>query len=502
MQDLVNRPASADVLAFTSLLASNPGSASLRAALAGALLDARDMDGAMQEASIALAADPSMVQAWLTRATARKAQCDFTGAAHDFAQADRLVPGRGAILVNLAHCLAESGQLAEAEDVLRRAIAVAPRSAEAQASLGSVLVRQDRLTEAEGPCRAALTLDPAMVRAHQNLSAILARTDPTAARAHRDAAYQRQSVFIDPAPWPESRVLVLAAADAANVPLQHLMPRTRTTVIRWFVEYATTDQDRALPPFDVIFNAIGEAELTPDFPRSVQRLLDAHQTRVVNHPTQVARTSRANLPSLLHAIEGAVVPPVIRLGPDLPERMAAEGIRLPVLIRPIGTHGGEGVRRIEDPAELSAMTEQAGTVTQFVDFRSSDGWHRKYRVVFVDGAMFPYHLAISRHWLVHHWTAGMESDPDRRAEEARFLANPYAVLGTSAMTALEEIGARLGLDYGGVDFSLLPDGRVLVFEANAAMLVHPEDDPAFAYRNKLMEVIQSAFTRLLVRKAR
>ena len=70
------------------------------------------------------------------------------------------------------------------------------------------------------------------------------------------------------------------------------------------------------------------------------------------------------------------------------------------------------------------------------------------------------------------------------------------------MTALEEIGARLGLDYGGVDFSLLPDGRVLVFEANAAMLVHPEDDPAFAYRNKLMEVIQSAFTRLLVRKAR
>ena len=101
-----------------------------------------------------------------------------------------------------------------------------------------------------------------------------------------------------------------------------------------------------------------------------------------------------------------------------------------MLIRPIGTHGGEGVRRIEDPAELSAMTEQTGTVTQFVDFRSSDGWHRKYRVVFVDGAMFPYHLAISRHWLVHHWTAGMESDPDRRAEEARFLANPHAVLGT------------------------------------------------------------------------
>lgn len=501
MQDPLDRPASAGVLAFTSLLASNTGSPSLRAALADALLSAGDLDGAVQEASMALAGDPSVVQAWLTRAAARKAQCDFIGAAHDFAQADRLAPNRGAILVNRAHCLAEVGLLAEAEEALRRAVAASPRSAEAQASLGSVLVRQGRLNEAEAPCRAALTLDPAMVRAHQNLSAILADTDPTAARSHRDAAYQRQSVFIEPAPWPQRCVLVLAAADAANVPLQHLMPRTRTTVIRWYVEYAIVDQDRALPPFDVIFNAIGEAELTPDFPHSVQRLLDEHQTRVVNRPAHVARTSRANLPSLLLGIEGVVVPPVVSLGPDLLERMAAAGIRVPVLIRPTGTHGGEGVRRIEDAVELSSVTQQTGTVTQFVDFRSSDAWHRKYRMVFVDGAMFPYHLAISRHWLVHHWTAGMESDPDRRAEEARFLADPHAALGTAAMTSLEQIGARLGLDYGGVDFSLLPDGRVLVFEANAAMLVHPEDDPAFAYRNPVMETIHCAFTRLLARKS-
>ena len=496
------RPISDTVAVFESLLATDPASPQLRADLAQALLAAGDLDGAIEEASAVLERHPSAVQAWLTRATAHKARHDFSAAAEDFTRALQRAPDRGGVLVNLAHCLAEQDRLPEAENILRRAVAVAPRSAEAQVSLGSVLVRQGRLDEAEAPCRAALALDPELVRAHQNLSAILAATDPAGARGHRDAAYRRQQVFIDPAATSERTVLVLAAADAANVPLQHLMPPARTTLIRWYVEYATPEQDRALPRFDVVFNAIGEAELAPALPPPVLRLLDRCGSRVINHPDSVAQTSRVNLPRLLSGIEGVLVPPVVRLGPDLPTRMAVAAMTFPVLVRPLGTHGGEGVRLVNDPAGLSEWAETPGTVTQFVDFVSADGWHRKYRMVFVDGGMFPYHLAISRHWLVHHWTAGMEHDAARRGEEARFLASPRAALGEDAMTALAKIGACLGLDYGGVDFSLLPDGRVVVFEANATMLVHPEEDADFAYRNPVMERIQAAFTRLLASRSR
>ena len=53
-------------------------------------------------------------------------------------------------------------------------------------------------------------------------------------------------------------MLVLTASDAGDVPLQHLIPRDRTTLIRWYVEYAYDDQDIALPHSDVVFNAIGE----------------------------------------------------------------------------------------------------------------------------------------------------------------------------------------------------------------------------------------------------
>ena len=66
-----------------------------------------------------------------------------------------------------------------------------------------------------------------------------------------------------------------------------------------------------------------------------------------------------------------------------------------------------------------------------------------------------------------------------------------------ARAARAQSGARRGLDYAGVDFGLLPDGRVLVFEANATMLVHPEPEGCFAYRNPAVQAIQRAFMAML-----
>ena len=42
------------------------------------------------------------------------------------------------------------------------------------------------------------------------------------------------------------------------------------------------------------------------------------------------------------------------------------------------------------------------------------------------------------------------------------------------MEALRSIGARIDLEYAGIDFSIMEDKQILVFEANPTMLVHPE----------------------------
>ncbi len=69
------------------------------------------------------------------------------------------------------------------------------------------------------------------------------------------------------------------------------------------------------------------------------------------------------------------------------------------------------------------------------------------------------------------------------------------------MEALRAIGQRLDLDYGGIDFTLLPDGQVFVFEANATMLAHYERNTGpLAHKNAFVRSIVAAFERLMTRQ--
>jgi hypothetical protein len=109
------------------------------------------------------------------------------------------------------------------------------------------------------------------------------------------------------------------------------------------------------------------------------------------------------------------------------------------------------------------------------------------------------HLAISADWKVHYFTADMASNAAYRAEEQRFLDGMPAVLGPRAMAALRGIGETLGLDYAGVDFALAADGSLLLFEANATMVVSPPDpNPIWDYRRAAVERVLAAVRRMLL----
>jgi glutathione synthase/RimK-type ligase-like ATP-grasp enzyme len=77
-----------------------------------------------------------------------------------------------------------------------------------------------------------------------------------------------------------------------------------------------------------------------------------------------------------------------------------------------------------------------------------------------------------------------------------------AALGDIAADALEHIRDRLGLDYGGIDFGLSADGNVLLFEANATMVIAPPDaDERWAYRRPAIQRIVDAATSLVLMKS-
>jgi hypothetical protein len=172
----------------------------------------------------------------------------------------------------------------------------------------------------------------------------------------------------------------------------------------------------------------------------------------------------------------------------------------------VHTHGGIGVQKITTREELErCRAGMPGPVyaTRYVDYRAADGNYRKYRIIFIDRRPYPYHLAISADWMVHYYSAQMENFPWKLEEERHFLQDPESALGHAGWRAIEAVGKRLNLDYAGIDCSLLPDGRILVFEANPTMLVHPEAAAGpLGHKNPYIQRIFDAFEQMLLERIR
>ena len=404
----------------------------------------------------------------------------------------------------LAAAFREAGQEIEARAEETAALALETGASLMLFNLGTAYYGAGYFGAAARWYRLALTIDPALVIAHRNLACILFDLGcKEEAQHHRDHAYRQQCLFTVPAVQERRRVLILGASGYGNIPLKFLLPQHVNTQITWFTEYATPESVACLPPYDIVLNGVGDPDLDgPTYAPSCD-FLRVCARPALNHPANVARTRRDRLPALLQGIPGLDIPPVLRVAAD--QTAVPPGFGFPLLVRPAASHGGDGLLRIDAVDQLRALDwDSAGAwyLSPFRDYRSSDGFWRKYRIIYVAGEPYPYHLAISSHWLVHYVTADMRPDPAKLREEQHFLEQPEAVLGPAGMAAIREIGRRLCLDYAGVDFTMLPDGRVLVFEANATMLVHPETDRALAYKNPFVTRILDAFEAMLAARCR
>jgi tetratricopeptide (TPR) repeat protein len=427
-------------------------------------------------------------------------------------QLDAVVNGeRPSAHLELGHAYVLVQQWADAERCFARAAALDPGSAEAHASLALVALNLGQDEAAEGHSRRALAIDDAQVVASQTLAHLLeARGEHEAARRQLGRAYDRQALFELAVPDAALRVLVLATVGAGNVPYKAIMPPARYSRLVWYMEHARPDETPDPARYDLVFNTIGDADLAEPSLGAVEAFVGACPKPVLNFPGPVMRTRRDRLGELLGGLQDVVIPRTVRLGEA---EIAAQGLRAlaeahgfdgPVLVRPAGLHGGQGMVLVGGAEELDGVEPGSGDhyMIQYLDYRSPDGLYRKYRMLFVGGRPFAYHQAISEHWLVHHDTAGMDGSAERRAEEARFLADPGAVLGERGLAAITAIGEALDLDFCGADFALLPDGRILVFEANATMLAHLEDPAGpYAYKNAHVAAIAEAFQALLRARA-
>jgi hypothetical protein len=178
----------------------------------------------------------------------------------------------------------------------------------------------------------------------------------------------------------------------------------------------------------------------------------------------------------------------------------------PCLIRPVGSHAGTGLSLLRTAAELSDYLrwtfEQDFFVSAFEDYRSPDGLYRKLRISFIDRQPLLCHMAISSNWMVHYLNAGMTGSAARRAEEATAMATFDTGFARRHSAAFDALHERLGFDYYSIDCGETRDGRLLVFEADTAAIIHLMDPPAlFPYKQPQMHKVFAAFEAMLRRRA-
>jgi hypothetical protein len=368
-------------------------------------------------------------------------------------------------------------------------------------NLANVLALDEPL-RAAALYRAALVNDPAFAPAHRGLCSLAAAAgDADAARRHRDAGYAAGPFGRRPylgEIMPVS-VIGLVSTDGGNVPLGALLDERVFLVHELFVE---AYRGETLPPHALIVNAIGDADRGAAALQLAQRIAQNARAPVVNAPQAVAATGRLASATLLAGLPGVVVP----AARNVRRRDLTAVEAFPTILRVPGVHMGRGMTRVDDPdalaAAMSAFGERDDIVAiPYVETRSADGAWRKYRVMAIDGVLYPLHLAVAGRWDVHYFSSAMLERADYRDEEARFLNDPVAALGTRAWEALGRIRDALGLDYAGIDFARADDGRIVVFEANAAMTVLPPDpDERFAYREAASAAVSGALVRMFGRR--
>lgn len=290
------------------------------------------------------------------------------------------------------------------------------------------------------------------------------------------------------------------------MPIKFLLPRSRFNLIHVFV---VGDDERdpplaaELPEYDIVFNAIADPDNGAFYLGPAAEFCRGLSKKILNPPDRVQPLVREIMPELLAGIPGLALPRT--------ERVSRTGLlygvpafELPFLIRPIGSHAGHGLERIDDAAMLAAylgaQRAEDYYITEYYDYHSDDGLFRKYRLIFVDRQVYAYHLAIMDHWMIHYWRADMEAETWMKQEEADFLADYRSVFSGVLGDAVREIARRVDLDYAGLDCGLTRDGRVLFFEANANMWVHlNETEAAYPYKHRYVPRIFNAMADLVAR---
>ena len=282
----------------------------------------------------------------------------------------------------------------------------------------------------------------------------------------------------------------------------------------WDVEILSVGNPKQQPlrmP-DVLVNLITEPLICRRALDRLESILRVQPMPIVNGAEAIRRSARTALPDVIRSqnVERVHVPLATRFEgtrEGLLNHVESAGHRWPILVRPVGMHGSRGLEKIDSPSHLREVKNIPSdiVVSDFVDFRSSDGLYRKYRMIWVDGTIFRRHIIAGLGWNVTGISRlAMGDHPHTIGAEKEFLASP----GDELDSRVSELFRIVGLDFGVIDFTVSDTGEITVFELNGTFQVtgsipkeYKKYEADLAYLEANNDSILDALIALIARRA-
>ena len=301
---------------------------------------------------------------------------------------------------------------------------------------------------------------------------------------------------------PQLKLLSLVTAGdmTDNTPLDFIVDKTNIQLDLLYVDDLQTSL-LEVPDHDIAFVGFGESTKNNPILEYFDLVLKNWPRPYINHPLNVKKCGRVELYKLLNKTEGIIVAKTQNL---LRNNIYYEGEKF--VIRPVGSHSGKGFELITSQLKLETYLKQYSNdenfyTSEYINYRSSDGYFRKYRIVLISGQPFICHLAISDDWIVHYIAAKMEMSESKRMEEKAEMLEFNQRFGLRHKKAFDHIYNSLGLDYVVLDCSETIDNQLIIFEADPGSWIHATDSAElFPYKAPVMQKAFDAFQNMLESK--
>ncbi|MGE4217813.1 MAG: hypothetical protein AB7G39_00080 [Alphaproteobacteria bacterium] len=427
--------------------------------------------------------------------------------------------------------LEEKQAFAEAAQLYALWTGMAPRDPAAWAALGRAEMRCLRGRAAAAALSEAARLAPRAYAIHRDLAAVLTAIGRAAeGQAMLRAHFAQFPLLALPSQAPVDAPAILifrgfsgtravlvrsrmhgtrAMLRGGHMSLEGLLDQDRMRSIEYTV--AGNNLNSSPPPAaSVWFNSIADPDLERETLQSLTDHLEATGRACVNPPARVLATTRDGNARRLARIPDMVVPRTLRVPvagrptAEIAAEIAEHGLTPPLVLQRAGTILADAPVLARKRDDIDAfIVANAGDefiyAATYIDNPYRDRLYNRKRMFFIDGKPYPAASHLDEDWAVKSANRRKVMAPHvwMMEQEQEFLVDPEASIGGLAFSTLAELPDAIGLDFFGVDFSVLPDGRPLVYAVGAAMEPGFDQPRSFPYTRPHLQRIAQAFRTML-----